>query len=224
MTYLVCREPLLFEPGDRLTREEFLSRWERMPHVKLAELIDGVVYLPSPVSIPHGRKVSFLDTWANIYAVPSSGVEVLPHVTWFLEESAAQPDVAVRIKKEYGGKSRIADLYPEGPPEFVAEVSRSSRSYDLGPKLDLYERAGVGEYLVALLEEQRLEWRVLRSGRYQLMPPDGAGVFRSEELPGLWLDERAFWADDLGAMLSRLEEGMASSEFREFRDSRKARG
>ncbi len=224
MTYLVCREPMLFEPGDRLTREEFLSRWERMPHVKLAELINGVVYLPSPVSLGHGEKVHLLDVWAGIYAVRSGVAEVLPNVTWLLEESVPQPDVAVRIKPEYGGRSRISDKYPEGPPEFVAEVSRSSRSYDLGPKLELYERAGVGEYVTALLEEERVEWRVLRNGRYQLMAADASGVFRPEGLPGLWLEEPAFWANDLAAMLARLEEGMASVAFREFVRSLKERG
>lgn len=51
---LLHLEPQLFEPGDRMGREEFISRWERMPELKFAELIDGVVYVPSPVSIPHG--------------------------------------------------------------------------------------------------------------------------------------------------------------------------
>lgn len=35
------------ETGDRLTREEFERRWEAMPDLKKAELIDGVVYIGS---------------------------------------------------------------------------------------------------------------------------------------------------------------------------------
>jgi hypothetical protein len=35
--------------GDQLTREEFLRRWEAHPRIKLAELIGGTVYMPSPV-------------------------------------------------------------------------------------------------------------------------------------------------------------------------------
>ena len=41
--------PVLLPPlreGDRLTREEFLRRWEAMPDLKWAELIDGIVYMP----------------------------------------------------------------------------------------------------------------------------------------------------------------------------------
>ena len=41
-------EPLL-EVGDKLTRDEFERRYERMPHLKKAELIEGTVYMPSPV-------------------------------------------------------------------------------------------------------------------------------------------------------------------------------
>jgi len=41
-------EPLL-EPGDQLSRDEFERRYERMPNVKKAEPIEGIVYRPSPV-------------------------------------------------------------------------------------------------------------------------------------------------------------------------------
>jgi hypothetical protein len=37
------------EPGDRLTRAEFERRYEPMPQLKKAELIEGEVYMPSPV-------------------------------------------------------------------------------------------------------------------------------------------------------------------------------
>jgi hypothetical protein len=221
MNRVAYLEPLLFEAGDRLGRDEFLSRWERMPDLKFAELIDGVVYLPSPLSLEHSERHGVLQTWAGVYAGHAGFVQVLPIATWLMEErSAPQPDLALRIKPGYGGQSRNKDKYAAGAPEFAAEVSRSSRSYDLGPKLELYERAGVKEYLVALVEEQRLEWRALQGGRFQLMLPDGAGIFRSRVLPGLWLDERAFWNNDIPGVLARLEEGLKSAEFKEFRESR----
>jgi hypothetical protein len=40
-------EPLL-ESGDRLTREEFERRYERLPHVKKAELVEGLFICPHP--------------------------------------------------------------------------------------------------------------------------------------------------------------------------------
>src|SRR5690348_8433323 len=56
------------ENGDRLTRDEFLRRYDAMPHLKKAELIEGVVYLPSPVRQKyHGRQHSHLLTWLGVY-------------------------------------------------------------------------------------------------------------------------------------------------------------
>ena len=34
---------------------EFLRCYERLPQVKKAELIEGVVYMGSPVSVYHGK-------------------------------------------------------------------------------------------------------------------------------------------------------------------------
>ncbi|HEY7389976.1 MAG TPA: Uma2 family endonuclease [Bryobacteraceae bacterium] len=200
-----------------MCREEFLARWEEAPDLKLAELIDGVVYLPSPVSLEHGRAVTLIQYWMTTYATRLGKAEVLANTTWMMEESSPQPDIALRIRPEFGGQSRNVDKFAGGAPEFAAEVTRSTRSYDLGPKLQLYERAGVREYLAALLEEQRLEWRVLRDGRYDLLQPDAAGIFRSTVFPGLWLDEAAFWANDTPAVLRVLEKGMSSPEFAAFR-------
>src|SRR5438067_1488278 len=39
------------EPGDRLSRAEFERRYDAMPALKKAELIEGVVYWPSPVRL-----------------------------------------------------------------------------------------------------------------------------------------------------------------------------
>lgn len=223
MTHLVHVDPLLFEAGDRFGREEFLERWERMPALKFAELIDGVVYLPSPVSIEHARRDHILQVWTGLYASHSGVVEVLANGTWLMAESAPQPDVALRLRPECGGQSRDTGKYPVGAPEFVAEVCGSTRSYDLGPKLALYERAGVGEYLAVLLEERRLEWRVLRDSRFELIPTESTGIRRSLVFPGLWLDEMAFWRNDVPGVLAVLEQGIHSSEFATFRERHHAR-
>jgi hypothetical protein len=65
------------ENGDRLTRAEFERRYEAMPHLKKAELIEGVVYVPSPVRHrQHGSPHAHLISWLGQYIANTPGVEV----------------------------------------------------------------------------------------------------------------------------------------------------
>ncbi len=79
-------------------------------------------------------------------------------------ESVPQPDAALFVRCEYGGRVEERDGFASGAPELAAEVSQSSRSYDLSPKLALYQRAEVREYVAALIEERRIEGRILDQG------------------------------------------------------------
>lgn len=216
MTRLLYTEPLLFEPGDRMSREEFLERWERMPELKRAELIDGVVYMPSPLSLAHGESDALLVLFLGMYAVRTPGCSSAMNPTWFMLESAPQPDCVLRIMPEHGGRSGVRGKFGSGSPELVAEIALSSRSYDLGPKLALYQRAEVPEYLAVLQEEQRVEWRILEQGRYRLMQPGPDGVFRARIFPGLWLDSAALLAQDGARLLATLEQGLNSAEHERF--------
>ena len=216
MTHLIPLMPLLFEPGDRLSREEFLELWEKMPDLKFAELIDGVVYMPSPVSPEHGRLDFQMQALLGIYAARTGVCDGLSNATWLMLASAPQPDVVLRLRSEYGGKTEIASRLASGAPELVVEVTRSSRTLDLGPKLGLYERAGVIEYVAVLTESRRIEWRILASGSYRMLQTDSEGVFRSRVFPGLWVDHDAFWRDDSKRLLAVLEDGLASEECQAF--------
>src|SRR5499426_2902140 len=61
--------------GDRLTRPEFERRYDAMPHLKKAELIEGVVYMPSPVRFQHhGRPHALLMGWLIHYEAATPGV------------------------------------------------------------------------------------------------------------------------------------------------------
>src|SRR5438093_10654504 len=51
------------ENGDRLTRAEFERRYDAMPGLTKAELIEGVVYMPSPVSVDNDGRHFYLITW-----------------------------------------------------------------------------------------------------------------------------------------------------------------
>ena len=65
------------ENGDRLTRGEFERRYEARPDIKKAELIEGVVYMPSPTrSASHARPHAATITWLGSYAASTRGVQV----------------------------------------------------------------------------------------------------------------------------------------------------
>jgi len=202
--------------GDRLTREEFMRRWEAQPKIKFAELIGGIVYMPSPLSFDHGDTDQDTATWLGVYKAATSGTAGGINTTTYLLDDAPQPDLNLRILPECGCWSRAEGLYLGGRPELLAEICRSSISYDLHQKLDLYEAAGLREYFAILLFEKGIRWHVLVDGKYQLMAPGEDGVWRSRIFPGLWLDGQALLAGNLTQVLAKLQEGLRSPEHLAF--------
>ena len=202
--------------GDRLTRAEFERRYEAMPDVHKAELVEGVVYMPSPVStLNHGDLPFDLITWLGIYRLHSPGVLGGDNATVRLDvDNEPQPDAHLRL--ENGGSSRLVDEYLEGPPELVAEIASSSASYDLHDKLNAYRRNGVREYIVWRVYDRAIDWFVLREGRYVPLSLSADGIYRSEVLPGLWLDSVAMIARNLPRVSQILQAGLASAEHVEF--------
>lgn len=204
--------------GDRLTRAEFERRYAAMPYLQKAELIEGVVYMPSPVSTEeHGGPHFDLITWLGVYRARTVGVQGGDNATLRLDlDNELQPDAFLRILPEFGGQSRTRDGYVEGAPELIAEVAASSASYDLHDKLNVYRRNGVREYLVWRVWDRTIDWFVLRDGRYQNLPPTPSGGYKSEVFPGLWLDSAALIEGDLGRVLQVLQEGLNSPEHAGF--------
>jgi hypothetical protein len=203
-------------PGDKLTREEFLRRWEAHPEIKRAELIGGIVYMPSPVKLEHGSVESDVGIWLGTYRVATPGTDGGHSTTTFLLDDAPQPDLHLRVLAEHGGSSREEDGYPGGIPELLVEVCLSSAAYDLHVKYDLYETAQVPEYLAVLLYEREIRWHRLSDGKYQVLPSDADGIWRSRAFPGLWLDGDALLARDMSKVLERLQQGIQSAAHQEF--------
>jgi Putative restriction endonuclease len=203
--------------GDHLTRSEFERRYTAMPHVKKAELIEGVVYMPSPVSAQHSEPHSDLMGWLSLYRAFTPGIAGGDNGTLRLDlDNEPQPDGYLRILATHGGQCRIdADGYVAGAPELVAEVSVSRVSIDMHQKLHVYRRNGVKEYVVWRVEDQAIDWFILRGGQFDLLPMTG-GQYRSETLPGLWLDAAALLAGDLARAFQVVQQGVGSPEHAAF--------
>jgi Putative restriction endonuclease len=202
--------------GQRLTVDEFLRRWEQQPSLKLAELIEGVVYLPSPVGSAPASHHALTAGWVVNYAARTPGCAGGSEGTWLMHGSAPQADVHLRILPEYGGQSHDEKGLSVGAPELAVEVSGSSARLDLGPKRDLYAAAGVREYVVVLIGEGRVLWLRLEDGAYREIAPDADGILRSHVFPGLWLDPKAPLDHDAARLIDVVDLGLRSPEHGEF--------
>jgi Uma2 family endonuclease len=203
--------------GDQLTRAEFERRYSAMPNVKKAELIEGEVYMPSPVSRRHAGPQAKIITWLGYYWSATPGVESCDNATVRLDlENEPQPDGFLRVLPQCGGQSWDEDEYVGGAPELFAEIAVSSASIDLHKKLRVYQRNGVREYLVWRVSDSAIDWFGLREGRFERLPPGETGRFRSEVFPGLWLDPAAMLRGDLAGVMAVLQEGIASPEHAAF--------
>jgi Uma2 family endonuclease len=205
------RFPLSLHNGDTLSSAEFLRRYGTMPEVKKAELIEGKVYMGSPVSVEHAEPDGFVQGWLAMYAMSTPGVIHLPNTTVVLDDdNTLQPDGLLRFRSPKGrGK------YLVGPPELIVEVAASSASIDMREKLDACERNRVPEYLVWLVREGAFKWHVLREGKYVEQFP-AKGLLKSVIFPGLILDVKALLSLDGKAVLAALQRGMNSPEHEEF--------
>ena len=207
------------ENGDRLTRCEFERRYAARPDIKKAELIEGIVYMPSPVRLTgHAKPHSAIQGVLLVYAAYTPGVSVADNATVRLDlDNEPQPDVLLWIDEEAGGQSRVSDDdYLEGAPELVVEVAASSASIDLHAKRNVYRRSGVQEYIVWRTQEKRIDWFELSDGEYRPLPRDRAGIFQSRTFPGLRLAAGALLEGNPAGALAELDKGLQSPEHRQF--------
>lgn len=213
------REIPPLEPGGSLTRDEFERRYEAMPQLKLAELIEGVVSMPSPGRHDfHGVPHSSLICWLATYAAATPGVSVGDNSSVRIDlEDVVQPDGLLMVASERGGRARVdADGYIAGAPELVGEISATSASIDLNAKLRVYRRNQVREYVVWRVLDRAIDWFILRQSDYARLVAGDDGILRSDAFPGLWLNVDAFLRNDRATVLACLQEGIASADHARF--------
>jgi Uma2 family endonuclease len=209
---------LPLENGDCLSRPEFERRYQAMPDVK-AELIEGVVYMASPVRAKsHGQPHAAILAWLSDYWLATSGTDLNIEPTVRLDlDNEPQPDAVLRIEERAGGQSRIdEDDYIAGAPELIVEIAASSAAKDLHSKKQAYRRNGVQEYIVWQVLEQKLDWFWLDNGEYQSLMTDVDGVLCSRVMPGLWLAVTALLIGEMQQVIAVLREGLNSNQHQAF--------
>ncbi len=205
--------------GDNLHRDEFIRRYDAMPPDTKAELIEGIVYMPPPVtqdfhSGPHFDVVALL----GIYKFATPGIVGGNDGSVFLDlDNLPQPDAFLMIAPGLGGGATVnAEGYVVGPPELVIEVANTSADYDLHQKMAVFRRNGVPEYGIWRTLDIDFDYFRLRTGRYRKVPPPAGGIVRSSSLPGLWLNLHALVAGDMARASADVHRGIASPEHAAF--------
>lgn len=207
------------EAGSHLDAEDFLCRYEAMPEIKKAELINGIVYMGSPVRADqHGEPDNLAQGCLFFYSTATPGVKASNNTTVRLgPKNIPQPDGLLRSLPECGGAARLnARGFLEGPPELVVEIAASSASMDAHEKLAAYRECGIPEYLLWRTEDEQINWWALENGEYRLLPRWADGTLRSRIFPGLWLDVDALLKGDAAKAVAKLQEGLQSPEHAAF--------
>jgi Uma2 family endonuclease len=207
------------EGGDRLSRAEFERRYEAMAKSFHAELLEGEVYVASPIrwgrhTLHQGRLIRVI----TLHQAFTPGTEAGGETTVRLDaNNEPQPDAVLFILPSHGGQTTIDDdEYLVGAPELVGEIAASSVSVDMHKKLDVYRRNQVREYVVWRVFDEAIDWFAWRDGEYAALQPDQDGVARSETFPGLWVNIPALLADRWPEVQSSLQAGLNSPEHAAF--------
>ncbi len=198
--------PPILESGDRLTRAEFHRHYCARPDINKAELVEGVVYVASPVRLSaHGEPHASVVLWLGTYRARHPSLRLGGNATVLLDaDNEVQPD-AFLCREEPGGPRVTEEDYIEGGPQLVVEIAASSASYDLHDKMRAYRRNGVREYIVWRVLDESIDWFRLRAGDYVRVQPDVRGVIASDAFPGLRLNVPKLVGGDLAGVLAELE-------------------
>ncbi|MEH1944388.1 MAG: Uma2 family endonuclease [Nostoc sp.] len=210
----------LLENGDKLSLYEFERRYNAMPNLKKAELIEGIVYImPAALRFrSHGQPHGWIVGWLFTYEAATPGVASAVEPTVRLDlDNEPQPDAVLLISPEAGGQARLSeDDYIEGAPELIVEIAASSVAIDLHAKKQAYRRNGVKEYIVWQVLDRKLTWFYLEQGEYLELATDSNGILRSQVFPGLWLGVAELLAGNMQSVLSVLQTGLQSPEHAAF--------
>lgn len=192
-------------PGLQMTYEEFLDWADEDTR---AEWVNGEVVFMGQVSRLHQEVGAFLLPLLKLF------VEVYQLGVVFYESFPMKPgaDLPGRLPDilfvAQENLERVKAHGLEGPADLAVEIiSLESRTRDRGEKFYEYEQGGVREcWLIDPLRKQAEFYQLGDDGIYRLIPPDGASIYHSAVLPGLWLKVDWLWQQPLPTSLSVLKE------------------
>ncbi len=189
-----------------VTVEEFVAL---LPDGQKADLLDGVIHMASP-DAPEAAEVNIflIEVLSPFVRGRKLGKIYGPRSAFRLSDTyAPEPDLAfVRTSRLHLWKRS----YFQGPPDLAIEiVTADSVERDTVLKRRAFEEAGVGEYWLVDLVEKRCAFLRIADGRYREADLEAGTIFRSEALPGFWLDSRWLIGEELpdpAACLKRILE------------------
>lgn len=195
--------PMGLENGAVMSREEFHALYSECEGLERVELIEGVVYMPSPVRIiQHQRPAQLAYRWLMAYGDRDPDEVEAMDGSSVLLDNKNEPIPDLMLYRLAPG--RFEDGYLKGAPELIMEIAASTKSRDLHQKKRAYERNGVLEYIAWRTLDGAIDWFQLRDGVYVQREPGADGVIASEVFPGLRLDVPAMLAGDRAKVLAAL--------------------
>jgi Uma2 family endonuclease len=180
--------------GTKLTVDEFIAEYSKLPDASRYELQDGeVVVSPEPTPY-HGRLQSIILGLLEQYAFIHEDIDVIaPTNIEFSDDTCRGPDITVLLP---GSKIKEEASKLVGSPSLIIEiVSPGHPHLDLIVKRDLYTSQKVGE--IWFIDSGKKEALFLsRSGAKYAERKMSEGLFESRILKGLKLDVSALFALD----------------------------
>lgn len=169
----------------RFTVDEYYRMTETgvLPEDENVELLDGQIYLMSPIGSQHAACVRRLDRLFQA-RIQTQALVSVQNPLRLSDTSEPEPDLALLAPRD----DNYAARHP-GPDDafLIVEVVDRSLDFDLETKRPLYARAGLPEYWVVALEDEQVHvFRTPEGEQYTIHDAYGRGNDLSvAALPGL---------------------------------------
>jgi Uma2 family endonuclease len=188
--------------GDKISYKEFLDMCDEDT---LAEWVNGKMVRYSPASDVHQDLAGWLTSMLRIY-VEVKKLGVIRPAPFQMKTGGdlpgREPDIIFITTENLG---MLKKTYLDGPAGLAIEiVSEESRLRDRGEKFAEYEIGGVKEYWILDPGLKRVDFFLLKEGRYERRVEDEQGVYHSEVIHGFWIKVEWLWS--LPSVLDVLKE------------------